>query len=488
VTEAPALTDGLWSGGRRALTIGLILTITLVAFEALAISTIMPIVAKDLQGIELYGWVFSAFLLTSLIGIAASGGLIDRVGLVKPFVAALLLFGVGLTIGGLAPSMGVVVLARSIQGLGAGAIPPISYVAIGRSMPDRLRPQMFALLATAWVLPGVVGPVIAATVATQLHWRLVFLGLLPIIAVAAIMTLVPLRRVPMPDATESSAEHAAGERSMRRLPRAIAMAFGAALLLAGLSAPTLLIAVPVAIVGLVITTVAFRSLAPAGTLTLKRGLPAAILLRGAMTFAFFAVDTYVPLALQGWRGLSAEATSVAVTAATLSWTGGAWVQARRIHRFGPAWFVRLGFFVVTVGLLGTMTLLLPDVPIAVGVVALAIACVGMGFGYSALSLIVLREAPPGEEGVPTSALQLSDVLGTTLGTGIGGALVAAAARADAPVWVGLAGSFAFGIAMGALGLLGSGRLFTARTGPAFEDESIPEGDRDSSAEPASEAA
>ena len=75
------MSDGLWSPGRRSLTIGLILTITLVAVEALAVSTIMPIVAGDLGGIELYGWVFSSFLLGSLIGIAVVGGLIDRLGL-----------------------------------------------------------------------------------------------------------------------------------------------------------------------------------------------------------------------------------------------------------------------------------------------------------------------------------------------------------------------------------------------------------------------
>jgi len=77
--------DGLWSAGRRGLTIGLVLTITLVAFEALAVSTVMPIVANELGGYELYGWVFTAFLLGSLIGIVVSGGIIDKRGLGAPF-------------------------------------------------------------------------------------------------------------------------------------------------------------------------------------------------------------------------------------------------------------------------------------------------------------------------------------------------------------------------------------------------------------------
>ena len=78
--------------------------------------------------------------------------------------------------------MPILVAARFVQGLGAGTIPPIAYVAIGRSLPEALRPRMFATLSTAWVLPGVIGPAIAGRVGETLGWRYVFLGLLPLIA------------------------------------------------------------------------------------------------------------------------------------------------------------------------------------------------------------------------------------------------------------------------------------------------------------------
>jgi MFS family permease len=104
--EAPRRDPGnsLWAPERRALTLGLVLTITLVAFEALAVSTVMPIAARELGGLELYGWVFSAFFLGSLIGIVVVGDLIDRRGLAIPRRRATL-FGIGLLVGGLAPSM-----------------------------------------------------------------------------------------------------------------------------------------------------------------------------------------------------------------------------------------------------------------------------------------------------------------------------------------------------------------------------------------------
>ena len=142
VDRASSPPGGVLDPSLRALSIGLVLTVTLVGFEALAVATALPAAADDLGGVRLYGWVFSAFLLTSLVGIAFAGERSDAVGPASPYLLGLLLFGLGLVIGGLAPSMLLLVLARALQGLGAGAIPAVSYVVIGRAYPERLRPRM----------------------------------------------------------------------------------------------------------------------------------------------------------------------------------------------------------------------------------------------------------------------------------------------------------------------------------------------------------
>jgi MFS family permease len=452
---------GLWSPGRRALTIGLVLNVTIVASEALAVSTIMPIVAKDLgNNRDLYGWVFSGFFLGDLIGIVIAGALIDRGGLVRPFVLGLGLFSAGLLVGGLAPTMLVLVAGRVLQGLGAGAIPAVSYVSIGRALPEDLRPRMFATISTAWVLPGIIGPTVAAVVAQAFHWRVVFLGLLPLIAVAAALTLPAMAAVgPAAAASgEAESEHTAAVAARRRLPLALVLSAGAGMTVAGLTDARLVPGLPLLLVGIVLGFVAFRRLTPAGTLRAAPGLPAAVLLRGVLTFAFFAADAYVTLALQDWRGTSATESGVIVTAATLSWTAGAWVQARWIARIGAPRFVRIGFATVAVGILGFAAILSPAVPIAVGVVAWAIAGLGMGFSYSPLSLLVLRDAPPESQGTATAGLQLSDVLGTSLGTGVGGAFIALAHRDGAEGWVGLAWAFGAGIAVAIAGFTLAGRL------------------------------
>ena len=464
--------SGLWSPGRRALTTGLVLTVTLVASESLAVSNIMPIVDRDLGAgnSDLYGWVFSGFFLGNLIGIVVAGLLIDRGSLVRAFVLGLSLFSIGLLVGGLAPSMPILVLARFVQGLGSGAIPPVAYVSIGRALPEALRPRMFATLSTAWVLPGVIGPALAGFIADTFHWRIVFLGLLPLIGVAALMTLPAIAAVG-PGGVASDEDASKANRG-RRLPYALMLAGGAAMVVAGLTDARPIPGLPLVIAGILLGAPAFRRLTPAGTLRAARGLPVAVLLRGILTFAFFTADVYVALALQGWRGTSATVAGLALTAATLSWTAGAWAQAHYIGRFGARPFIRVGFVVLALGVLGFMAILSPAVPLPVGVAAWAVAGLGMGLAYSPLSLTVLREAPPDSQGAATAGLQLSDVLGTALGSGVGGALIAFGHREGAEPWVGLAWAFGIGVVVAVLGAVLAGRLTARRPAPG-PAEAIP---------------
>ncbi|HXI46169.1 MAG TPA: MFS transporter [Candidatus Acidoferrales bacterium] len=449
---------GLWSPQRRGLTLGLVLTITLVAAEALAVPTAMPIVARDLGGLELYGLVFSSFSVGALLGIVVVGALIDREGVVRPFIGGLALFALGLLIGGLTPSMPVLIAARFIQGIGGGAIPPVAYVAIGRALPESLRPRMFAMLSTAWILPGVFGPAIAGFVAQDLHWRLVFLGLLPLIALPGAMATRALIAL-------HEAQSTTGVQSgtlLRRTLDGLAVAGGVALITAGLTNEDPVLMAVLASVGVVITVAWFRRLTPPGTLRLARGYPTAIVLRGVLTFAFFCVDAYVALLLVEVRGWSASAAGVALTAATVSWTAGSWIQARLSTRFSPEEFARVGFPIVALGIALLGLVLVPDVPAILAVPTFAVAGLGMGLAYSQFALIVLRDVPPAEQGSVTSALTLSDTVGTALGLGVSAAIVAATIRAGEGPGPGIGGAVLLGVAVAIVGSLLSPRLRVRR--------------------------
>ena len=462
----------LWAPETRALSAGLVLTITFVASEALAVVTVLPIVVRDLGGLRLYGWVFSAFMLSSMVGIVLAGREADRRGPAPPFVAGLLLFGAGLAVSGLAPTMLVLVAGRVLQGLGAGAVPAVAYAAIGRSVHGPVRARMMALLSTAWVVPGLAGPALSAEVAHVFGWRWVFLGLLPVVAISGSIALPALIRIG-PPAAQQAVEHrlADGIRTAARaglilggLTLAARAVTGPGLRALGLGGSGLLgsglIGAALIAAGGVTGLPALRRLTPPGTLTACRGLPATILARGVLTFAFFGADGYVTLTMTAVRHRSLLLAGLAVTGSTLAWTAGSWVQARLNERWEGRRLVRTGVLIILVGIAGMILAAQPVVPVAVGLVAWTVAGLGMGLAYAPITLIMLREAPAGREGWASASLNLADVLGTALGVGVGGAAVAASPSLQ----VGVTAAFAVAAGAAATGLVLTRRLPAGVTG------------------------
>lgn len=472
--------DGLWSPARRKLTIGLVLTITLVAFESLAIATVMPEVKDDLGGLGLYGWVFSGFFLASILGIVVAGQLADRRGLALPFTAGLILFAIGLVVGGMAQSMPMLVAGRLAQGFGAGAIPSVGYAAIGRGYPARLRPRMFATTSTAWVVPGLIGPGIATLIEHAWSWRLVFLGLLPIVGVAAAMAIPALRAmggpvavVPVaPDPVDAavvvtevparaggrrSRVRTAAEADRRRLARVGLLVLGVGAVLAATTDAPVLLAVPLVLAGLPLAGWAFVGLVPPGTARLRPGVPATVAVRGILTCGFFGADAYVSLAITDGRGAATWVAGMALSAGSVTWAAASWTQARLIDRYGPRRLVATGLTIL-VSSIGLMLAVALGLPVGFAVLSWAIAGFGMGLAYSPLSLTVLAAAKPGEEGMASAALQLSDTLGVAVGTGIGGSIIALGDGRGWAVSSGTAVVFSVALGVAVAGVLAARRL------------------------------
>jgi MFS family permease len=449
VDERAASSDGLWAPHRRALTLGLVLSVTFVASEALAVITIMPVVARDLDGLALYGWVFSTFQLTSLIGIVVAGRDADRHGPARPYVTGLVLFSAGLAVAGLAPSMWVLVVGRCLQGLGAGAVPAVAYVAIGRTLREAQRARMMAVLSTAWVVPGVVGPGVAAAVAHLFGWRWVFLGLIPLVALAGPIAVPALVGIGRPGAPPSD-EH--------RVADAVRTALAAALVLGALGARNVFVGIGLAAIAALVGLAPLRRLLPAGTLRAAPGLPATILSRGLLTFAFFGADAYVTLTITTVRHHGTVMAGAVVTASTLAWTLGSWIQARLNQRWEGARLVRTGLVLILAGTVGMAWQLRPGVPVWEAFVAWSVAGLGMGLSYAPISLMMLRAAPAGREDWASASLNLADVLGIALGVGVGGAAVAAVSRGARPIAGGVVVAYAVAALAAVMALVIARRL------------------------------
>lgn len=151
-------TRSLLAGGYRGATIGSFALVFLAAFEALAVATVMPTVSRELDGRAWFAAAFSAALAASLVGMVVVGLWADRRGAVRPLLAAVALFGLGLLAAGLAPTMPVLVAGRVLQGLGGGGLTVALYVLVAQVYDDVDRPRILGAFAAAWVLPGSSGP------------------------------------------------------------------------------------------------------------------------------------------------------------------------------------------------------------------------------------------------------------------------------------------------------------------------------------------
>jgi MFS family permease len=411
--------------GHRLLLVGIVCLITLVAVEAMAISTVMPVVEAELGDLWLYGWVFSGFYLGNLVGVVVGGRAVDRVPPVGPMAIGVAVFLAGLVVGGLAPAMWVLVAGRVLQGVGAGVVPAVAYVCVGRGFPSELRPRVFAVMSTAWVVPSLVSPLLASFVADQVGWRWVFLGLVPVTVVVAALAVPALRGVPEPNRSAQEPPPSAAP-----VHTVVVLAGGAALVLGGFTIGAPLLGLVVAAVGVAVLLPAFRRLTPPGTLAARPRLPAAVLTRGVLTFAFFSADAFVSLAMTSVRGTSTRTAGLVLASSSLLWTAGSWLQARFSDAWGSSRLVRLGGACLVLGGVAMALSLSSAVPLWGWFVAGGLTGLGMGTAYAPLSVVTLAEAAPGHEGVATSALQMTDILGIALGTGLAGVLVNVGERAS----------------------------------------------------------
>ncbi|MFF5172388.1 MFS transporter [Micromonospora sp. NPDC000089] len=453
IATAPAPPHArLYDPRLRAMTVGVVALVSLLAFEALAVGTAMPTVARALDGLALYALAFGGPFAAAVLAMVVSGVWCDARGPRAPMWAGVGLFVAGLVLAGTAPAMAVLVVGRAVQGLGSGLLSVALYVVIGRAYPDHLRRKAFAALAAAWVVPSLVGPAVAGLIVEHLGWRWVFLAV-PLVAVPAVLLVESgLRTV----AARAAERPPAG--AVARIGWAAGAAVSAALLHHGGQQRG-----PLA-VGLVLAALAGLGwcaprLLPTRFLRAGRGLPSVVLLRGLSAAAFAGAEVVIPLMLSRERGLSPTAAGLVLTVGALAWSFASWLQGRLPEPGSPALLPRLGLLGVTVGTATVALTVAPAVPVAVGVAGWAVAGLGMGLAYPSLSTLTLALSAADEQGRNSSSLQLADSLFTATVLALTGAVLAVGA---APGRASYAGTLAVAVGCALLGALLAGRVVPTR--------------------------
>jgi MFS family permease len=406
--------------GRRALTVvGLCMAVTAIAFESISVATAMPAAARDLDGLDLYAWAFSLFLIGQLFATVAAGRLCDRIGPARPMTGGVTLFSAGLVVAATAPTMLQLIAGRLMQGLGAGTIGISLYVVIALAFEPAQRPTVFSFFSTAWVLPSFIGPAVAAWLTHRFGWQAVFWTVLPLVALGAVMMLPLVFRLSRPSAP---ADPARRTRPTALWAAGLSAVGAAALQVAGQrQTPAGLLA---GVAGLVMVGASLPNLMPPGFFRFRPGLAPVITVRGLMAGAFFGAEAFVPLMLVEQRHLSLLAAGSSLTVGALGWTAGSWTQSRRNLPLRRDQIIVAGAtsLVLGIGLVTVVTAL----RLWVGLVAAGWVLAGLGMGLATASTAVATMAlsVSAEQGRNASSLQFGEAFGAGLFVGAGGTVFA----------------------------------------------------------------
>ncbi len=400
---------------------------TLVAFEAIAVATVMPVVGVELDGLAIYSFAFGSYVAASLIGMVAAGTWADRAGPRMPFILGAVIFGGGALLAGFAPTMPVLIVARGVQGLGGGALIVALYVLIARAYDESIRPKAFSVLSAAWVVPALAGPVVAGWVTQTITWRWAFWA----VPVVMLWPLVALHRTLIDHDGSRRQPESGNPRAprSRRVPSAILAGVGLAVIQVALVRPGGLpgpVAVAIGVLGVIVLLPAASILLPSGALRLARGLPTTVLMRGFLAGCFFSAEAFLPLALVEQRGVSVTWAGLTLAVASIGWVVGSAWQSRLPGNADRARPVQWGTALVALGLATLPLCLVPSIPVWVCAGSWIVGALGMGLCFPSINVQTLRLSPQAEQGVNSSALQISDAVLSAIGLGIAGAIHAAA--------------------------------------------------------------
>ncbi len=406
------------TGNRVVLIVGIMLSVFTVAFQSIGLATALPTLMSSFDASHLYPWAFTTMISGMLLATIFAGRLADQRGPALPMYLGFALFGVGLVLGWLAPNVWVVLAARLVQGLGAGALNLTLSVVVAHGFPPKERPRAMALVSFCWLLPAFIGPPFAAWL-THYSWRLVFATMIPLVVVAFLITLPGLRQV---QAGFTPGEDEVGPVAV--LPTAAVTVAPSLILLAGQGLGVWSVASAVVGVGALVWGLP-KILAPAAR-GFRPGVPSVVLTRAIQAGSFFAAETILLVTLQDLRGYTPFQVGWALTVGSLGWTLGSWLQAQSWVRLDRNTFITLGAALSSAGIAGlTAFAYLPALPIYAGLDAWIVAGVGMGLTMPSSAVAVMSLSSSFEQGRNQSSMQVAESVGNSIVTAVAGGIYTA---------------------------------------------------------------
>jgi len=406
---------------RGPILIALMLTTGLVAIDSTILATAVPSIVQDLGGFAQFPWLFSVYLLAQAVSVPVYAKLADTVGRKPIVLIGIALFLIGSVLCGFAWSMPALIAFRAVQGLGAGAIQPMSMTIAGDIYTVAERAKTQGYLASVWAISSVVGPTLGGVFSQFLSWRWIFFVNVPLCLLAAWMLIRTF--------------HESIERRKHRIDYA-----GAVLLTGGMT--LLILAVleggqawawnsvwsigSFAVGGLLLVAfvlVERRAAEPVLPLWVfsRRLLVTTTLISLGVGAILIGLTSYVPTYLEGTIGVAPIVSGLAVAALTLGWPIAASLSGRFYLRIG---FRNTALLGTSIAIVGAVTLALTSLTPSVLLVAASCFVVGLGMGLIATPTLIAAQSsvPWNERGVVTGSNMFARSIGSAVGVAVFGAI------------------------------------------------------------------
>lgn len=435
---------------RRLITIGVITGMFLAALEATIVGTAMPTVVASLGGLAHFSWVFSAYILTSTVTVPVWGKLSDLYGRRLFYQIAVAVFLVGSVLSGMSQSMGQLIAARALQGIGAGALVPLGMTIIGEIFTIRERARMQGLFSGVWGLSSIIGPLVGGFITDQLSWRWVFYINVPFGIAAALIIGIAM---PHTEARERPAIDYLGAVVLTAAVTLLML-----VLVEGDSTAALLhprnIAMLVAVAALAVWFIRIERSAVDPVVPLEMFRNSVVSVAMVVVFlagaAMFGVISFLPFYAQAARGVSATQAGSMLTPLMLGWVSASVIGGRVLLKIGTRPVLLAGAVLLVLGFAG-LTVTSRLAPMGLLVAELAVIGIALGLITLTLLLAVQHAVPRDQLGIATSLNLFFRSIGGAMGVAILGALLAtglaanlrrAAAAPGAPLTVAQAASLA----------------------------------------------